>query len=578
MPQKRLRVVQGVALFIFSVIIARLFYWQVMSGSRLQAIAQIQHESTIELPASRGQILTRDGFPLVMNQSVYLTYLYTPTLNLSPFETSEKLAPFAVEWKEEEATLSAEIKAARISAQKDTLMSKISGNQTTWIPIKRLTYPVVKNQIETLGINGIGFEEYQIRHYPEASMAAQLVGFVGSDGTGKPKGYFGLEGFYDLELTGKSGVIRLEKDVNGRPISVGDYEGVAVREGRTLKTHVDRGLQLLVEESLAKGIEKYGALSGEVVIMEPKTGAIRALASLPKYDPARYKSADTSLYRIPAISDAYEPGSTFKVVVMAAGVDAGKVKADTQCFAECDGPVDIGKYTIRTWNDEYNPGTTMTEVLEHSDNTGMIFVANKLGQDLFIDYLKKFGFYDPTGIDLEGETTPVFRQKWGDIDLATGSFGQGLAVTSIQMVQAVGVIANQGKLMQPQVVDAVISEDGEVDIKPKVVRQVISKESARTLTEMMVESARHGEAQWAFLEGYRIAGKTGTAQIPVDGHYDKDKTMASFIGFAPADDPQFVMLVKLREPQSSQWASETAAPLWYNLARDIFSYYGIPPK
>ena len=223
----------------------------------------------------------------------------------------------------------------------------------------------------------------------------------------------------------------------------------------------------------------------------------------------------------------------------------------------------------------------MTKVLERSSNVGMVYVGRKLGKEKLIGFMKQFGLGAPTGIDLEEETSPELRPEraWSEIDLATASFGQGIAVTPIQMIRAVGALANNGALMEPHVVASIVDERGKaVDIKPKKVRQVISPSTARIITEMMVAAVDNGEAKWAKPKGYRIAGKTGTAQIPVAGHYDEDKTIASFVGFAPADNPRFVMLVTLREPSSSPWGSETAAPLFFTISRDLFTYWGIPPQ
>jgi cell division protein FtsI/penicillin-binding protein 2 len=219
----------------------------------------------------------------------------------------------------------------------------------------------------------------------------------------------------------------------------------------------------------------------------------------------------------------------------------------------------------------------MTEALVHSDNVAMVFVAQRLGKEAFVKKIKEFGFGQKTGIDLQEEVSGDLRQQWNEVDLAVGAFGQGLAVTGMQMVKAVGAIANGGKLMEPQVVYRVIG-DKEVVIKPKVVGQAVSPETAEVIKEMMVAAVEEGEAKWAAPKGYRIAGKTGTSQIPIAGHYDTDKTIASFVGFAPADNPRFVMLTKLREPQTSPWGSETAAPLFFRIAKDLLLYWGIPPS
>jgi cell division protein FtsI/penicillin-binding protein 2 len=222
----------------------------------------------------------------------------------------------------------------------------------------------------------------------------------------------------------------------------------------------------------------------------------------------------------------------------------------------------------------------MTDVIVHSDNVGMSFVSDKMGADLLYDYLTKFGFGVNTGVDLQGEFSPEIRKKgtWNIVDLATASFGQGIAVTPIQLIKAASIIANGGVEVSPQVVDKLRGLDWMYDIKPQLGKRVISEQAAKDITAMMVEAAKKGEAKWTSLKGFNVAGKTGTAQIPIAGHYDKEKTIASFIGFAPADNPKFVMLVTLQEPKSSPWASETAAPLWFSIAKGLFNYYKIQPE
>ena len=222
----------------------------------------------------------------------------------------------------------------------------------------------------------------------------------------------------------------------------------------------------------------------------------------------------------------------------------------------------------------------MMDVLINSDNVRMSFVGQKLGADLLYDYLAKFGIGSETGVDLQGEATGRLRERgtWNIVDLATTSFGQGVSTTPLQMVRAVGAIANDGVIATPQVVDRLVGEGWEEDIKPVYGERVISEKAAKEITDMMAEAAKGGEAKWTHTGGFRVAGKTGTAQIPIAGHYDEDKTIASFVGFAPYNDPEFVMLVTLREPQTSPWASETAAPLWYSIARDLFIYFGVQPQ
>ena len=543
---------------------ARLFYWQVFSFENLSAAAERQHWVSFEIPAKRGEILASDGAPLVSNQEAFLVFASLPEIKDKAETIVDKLVPFLE--KDDTATMAGLIK------------ERLSRTDLVWVPLKNEISRETKTEIENLNLEGIGFEEEQKRSYPEGSASAHLLGFVGRDINGQRKGYFGLEGYYDLELKGWSGLLKREKDASGKPILISEAKKEEQRDGRTLLTTIDRTIQFLISEKLEEGLNRYGAASGSVVVMEPQTGAILGMAALPNYDPENYSSFDKKLYSNPVVASSYEPGSTFKILVMAAALNEGVIKPETRCD-RCSGPRSISNYTIKTWNEEYFPDSTMIEVIQHSDNVGMVFVGEKLGIDKMVDYLEKYGFGNATGIDLEDESSPKLRphQEWKPIDLATVSFGQGIALTPLQMTKAVATLANGGYLVTPFVVQKVISEEGTTEIKPKKGEQILKSTSTLMVTEMMVNAVDSGEAKWAKPKGYRIAGKTGTAQIPVAGHYDKEKTIASFVGFAPADNPQFVMLVTLREPASSPWGAETAAPLWFDIAREIFTYYGIQP-
>ncbi len=546
-------------------ITSRLFYWQIVSSENLAAIAASQHWISFEVPAKRGQILAADGSPLASNKEAFLLFASLPQINEDASQISDKLS--LILEPDDPATMTALIK------------ERLLREDLIWVPLKHKISRSQKEEIESLKIAGLGFEEEQRRTYPEGSSSAHLLGFVGSDINGQDKGYFGLEGYYDLELKGRPGLLRREKDASGKPILVGDVQREEEKNGRTLVTTIDRSIQFIINEKLKEGLERYGALSGSVIVMEPQTGAILGMSSWPTYDPQNFADFDKELFPNPIVASSYEPGSTFKVLIMAAAIDIGVVKPETKC-TKCSGPRVISDYVLKTWNEQYFPDSNMVEIIQHSDNVGMIFVAEQLGVESLYAYLKKYGLGQKTGIDLEDETTPQLRpeEDWRLIDLATASFGQGIALTPLQMIRAVNTIANGGKLVEPYLVSKVISEDGEVEIKPDVGREVLKTKTAFILTEMMVNAVDQGEAKWAKPEGYRIAGKTGTSQIPVAGHYDEEKTIASFIGFAPADKPRFIMLLTLREPSSSPWGSETAAPLWFDIAEELFTYYGIQPQ
>lgn len=559
-------------LFLFAIII-RLFYWQVVRAEFLQSQADNQHFTDKKLDATRGDILFADGSILTSSNPVFTLY------GLPKVIASNQKGGIAYSLAK---ILSSD---TEVEASARDIANKLS-QDLYWVLLRKNVQPEQKKQIEALNLQSIGFEEDSDRFYPEGSSSAHLLGFLGEDAKGADKGYFGLEGYYDGELRGISGQVRHEKDALGLPILIGNFLTNEARNGKDLVLNIDRSVQFIVERSLQAGIEKYGAKSGSVVVMNPKSGGILALAAYPNYDPAEYFNFPKEYYKNPVVADQYEPGSTFKVLVMASALNEDVVKPDTHCDV-CSGPISMGGFTIRTWNNQYLPDINMKNVIVHSDNTGMVFVGRKLGLDRFYSYLENFGFGEPSNIDLQDESSPDIRPKdnWKEIDLATASFGQGIAVTPIQMVTAISAIANGGNLMEPHVVKEIKNEKGSFEInqvccftiKPKVVRQVMKPATAQIVKEMMVAAVEEGEAKFFRLKGFKIAGKTGTAQIPVAGHYDANKTIASFVGFAPADNPKFVMLVRYDEPSASIFGAETAAPTFFEIARQLLLYYKIAP-
>lgn len=538
--------------------------------------AKSQYGSTLEITAPRGSILARDGTYLAARGEAYLIYAEIPKLKNSPKEIANLLAPFFTSDQDNSEDTDSKV---ILLAEVERIQSLLEKKGIVWVALKQKVSPEVKKDIEAVGLAGIGFEIKEDRFYPEASSAAHLLGFVGKNEEGGDRGYFGLEGYYDLTLKGKPGFVKNEKDLLGNVISIGESSETSAIDGIDLITNIDKTVQLILEKRLKEGIEKYGAKAGTAIILNPKDGAVLGISSYPSYDPAEYFKYGDEFFRNPAVSSSFEPGSVFKILVMAAGLDSGVVTPETKCEI-CAGPLKVDKYFIETWDGEYYPDSTMTDVIKHSDNVGMAFVGQKLGADTLYDYLEKFGIGKETGIDLQGEASPRIREKgtWNIVDLATASFGQGIALTPIQMIRAASVIANDGVLATPQIVDKLRLGDWEEDIKPETGERVISVQTANEITAMMAEAAKNGEAKWTHLRGFKVAGKTGTAQIPIAGHYDDEKTMASFVGFAPYDEPEFIMLITLTEPQSSPWASETAAPLWYSVARDLFPYFGIQPE
>ncbi len=544
-------------LFLYLFVLLKLFYWQVLRGADLKKIGEAQSTESLIQKSSRGDILTSDNFPLATNKISYLVYA-NPKLINNKDEYAKKLSEL-------------------LSLPESSISAKLSQN-LFWVRLASKVDDATRKNIEHEKLSGIGFQQETDRYYPEGSMAAHLIGFVGKDENGEDKGYFGLEGFYNEQLKGRDGKLYVVKDALGNTI-INDIRQLPKIDGRNIVLNIDRTIQYYAQKELSRGINTYDADGGTVIIMEPASGKVLAMASFPNFNPQDYYDFDSSSYKNPAISSLYEPGSTFKVLVMSSGMDLDLVKPDTKCDI-CSAAIKIGEYSIKTWNEKYYPNTTMTEVIQHSDNTGMVFVAKKLGIDKMIKYLTDFGINDNTEIDLQGEISGSIRDRdlWYPIDLATSSFGQGISITPMQLIVAVNTIANGGNLMKPYVVSKIIKEDGkEVLIKPESKGRVIKESTAKVMTWVMVNAVEKGEAKWAKIPDYKFAGKTGTAQIPVAGHYDPTKTIASFVGFFPANDPKISMLVLVDRPKKSIYGAETAAPIFFSIARQILNYYNIRP-
>lgn len=544
--------------FLFFLVVVRLFYWQVVKASDLSSLAKEQYGNVVKIQPRRGDIETSDGYPIAGSKLSYLVFAN----------------PKEVKYKNTLAnTLSTDLDIDKASISASLSQDKF------WVPIATNVDAQTKEKVARLNLPGVGFEESYARSYPEASLGATLLGFVGKDENGAPKGYFGLEGYYERLLHGKEGVAIQIKDALGQPILAKMHSGGEEVNGSSLILSVNREIQFMVEDKLKTARDRYQAESASAIIMNPKTGEIVAMASFPSFDPQHYQDFSNNEFKNPLITDLYEPGSTLKPIVMASAIDAGLLKPDSRC-PRCSGPVPVGGYSIHTWNDKYYGSPTMTEVIIHSDNTGMVYVAQTLGLDRMLSYLNKFKIGNQTGIDLQGEVSASLKPKyeWHSVDLATTGFGQGISITPIELMQAFSALANGGVIMQPRLVSQIVTPEGKkVSVENKKVSQPISQSTAKIMTEILVQAVNKGEAQYARVKGYRIAGKTGTASIPIEGHYDPTQTIASFIGYAPAEDPKFLMLVIFNRPKASIYGAETAAPVFFDIARNLLTYYQIPP-
>src|SRR3989344_3819391 len=407
--------IKAVQIFIFVIaimIVARLFYWQFIAKVKGNFESIISEDN---LPAARGEIYDSQDSPLVTNQEAFLIYGKPHDLKQSPKDIAQKIAPYLI--SEKYATASAGLsedeqkaKDAEIKTKEEELTNRLATKTLFWVQLSRKITKDAKEKIQAMNIAGLGFEADQKRFYPESSMAAQLLGFVGSDKFGVDTGYYGLEGYWDRRLRGKSGRLGQETDPFGFPILVGKYRPIEPQKGASLYLTLDRSIQFMVEKNLRQAAQKYGAKDGTVIIADPKTGGILSMATYPTYAPAIWQVSDEKFYRNPAVADTFEPGSIFKLVAMSAALDLSVVEPTTRCDV-CSGPRQIGGYEISTWNKKYYPNSTMTEIIQHSDNVGMTFVSEKLGIDKFYDYISQFGFGKTTGIDLQEEAPGFIRQK-----------------------------------------------------------------------------------------------------------------------------------------------------------------------
>lgn len=552
--ERRWFLIVGVLL---ALVIVRLGYWQIFRHNDLKTQAEAQYRRTITSDGTRGTIWTADGYPLVINESRFRLFAQPFRIEGDPSVLAQQLCTLLPE----------------LQTECGKLATDLSNSESKWKYLAQDLSEAQRASISALKEPGIGFEEFEVRSYPQASMAAHLIGFVGKNDEGADTGYFGIEGALENELRGREDTRTVLTDALGYQLSPEDVRTTRLR-GRDVILTIRRDVQELAESQLKYGMERYGAKSGEIIIIDPENGDILALANAPSFNPKETGSSPPEAFINRSLSDVYEPGSTLKVLTVAAGLNEGVITPETSC-TNCSGPRQIAGYSIKTWNDVYQPGITMTEALEKSDNTAMIFIAERLGSDKLRSYLKKFGLGEPIGVELQGDRTTPFPTQWGPVELATISFGQGVSTTSLQLVRAVTTIARGGEMVRPRIIKATRDES---DQETPVVtgEQVISPETATTMKTMMIAAAEHGEAQWVYSKKFRAAGKTGTSQIAEGGSYNPDKTIASFIGFSPPENPKFVMLVKLVEPQSSPWAAETAAPLWYRVADQLHMLLNIP--
>lgn len=534
-------------------LVGQLVRWQIIEHPRFVALAEAEHQNEWVIPPRRGEIRDHTGHLLAADVIQY-DISASPKIMSDPYATADRLY--------------------RLLGMSRDEVVKLLTSDSTWVPIAKAAPQAVGETIIEWDIIGLLAEPHAKRVYPEGDLAAHLLGFVNNNGNG----FYGVEGYYDDILRGRAGLQTGERSPFGEIIPLGASRYVPPVSGATLYLTIDRGVQRLIERELEAAVAQYGAQGGSVVVLQPKTGAILGMASYPAYDPNNYNASDDHLFFDPVVSQQYEPGSVFKIISMAAGLDAGVVGPMGTIYD--GGSIEVGGRVIYNWDRQGHGTVDMTEVLAQSLNVGIAQVAVALGKDRFYTYLKRFGFGRLTEVDLSSEGPGTLKTPkeadWHESDLGTNSFGQGIAVTPLQIAAAVAAVANDGMLIKPYIVQKIVDSERELEVKPIVVRRAVSQETATTLTGMLVEALKRANSE-ALVPGYEVAGKTGTAEIPVPGGYHPTLTLGSFAGYLPAADPQVLVLVIIDRPTTSRWGNTTAAPTFKRIAEQLVVMLNIPP-
>lgn len=559
----------GMAAVLAAVLLGKLVYWQVVEHQKISLLAAKQHQVTFKLPSQRGKIFDRSGQLLATD---------TPVANVV---ADPSLIP----------------RAAR--SQIAGSLAPLLGMTATDI-LKQLEMPLkfeylkhklpkeTADKISALHLAGIGLEDDSRRSYlssvdPAApteprSLAGNLLGFVNDGGTGQ----YGLEQYYDGQLKGHDGYESTLKTGTNETIVLSDVKKVLPQDGTSLQLGLDSQVQFFAEKALAAGVKKTGAESGSVIIMEPSTGNIIAWADYPTFDANNFGGSDAKLFTDPVVSSLYEPGSVMKVVTLSGGLQSGAITPD-YTFNET-GSVNVGGYNIQDWDHKPHGNISMTRVLELSLNVGAVKVQQIEGPDNFYKFLGAFGIGSLTGIDVAGEVAQPLKplRNYYPSELATTAFGQGVAVTPIELISAINTVANGGRFVHPRVVTSTILADGSrKDVPQDLGTQVLATQAEKDMRQMMINVVEHGSGWTTKMDGWQnqIAGKTGTANVPEGGKYT-DKVISSFVGFMPANNPRFTMLVIMRNPKGDTLAQEgtfTAAPVWKSIAQQILVQRQVTP-
>ena len=559
---KRIEYTVRVLLCIAVVLVGRLFFLQIIDKSDLQAknLSQVQVDRKLQSP--RGTIYDRNGRPLAMSVVTKSLYADPKMIKQSPSEVAELIAPY-------------------VTMSKADIVKSLQ-EDTAFVWIDRMMEPekskAVAQLIEDKNVEGLNFVEESKRYYPNGNLAAQVLGFVGTD----DKGLDGLEMVLDDELKGGIQKELVATDRKGNAIFGSVLSKYLPDKGKSVTLTIDASIQFIAERALDKAMEDTGAKHASVIVMDPKTGEILAMANRPTYDPNHYSQGSEEDFKNIAVTNLYEPGSTFKPIIASAALASGKWKLD-QVYND-KGSFAANGHVMQNWNGEGYGPVRLIDILKFSINTGMAEIGTTTGADILSKYVRNYGFGSKTGIELPGEGDGILYNPddMSKLDVATMSIGQGIAVTPLQMVRAFGAIANGGSMMKPHIIKSYSNSQGDVTstTETSVVGQPVPAETAKTIVDILEKEVSEGGGTKAMVEGYHFGGKTGTAQKldTKHGGYLDGQYIASFIGFGPVEDPKFVVLVVIDDPQKgSYYGSQIVAPVFKDIVSQLVRYYQMSP-
>jgi len=543
-------------------VVGRLFFLQILERKLYEAQALGQQTVFNNVIGSRGQIFCENSQEskgvqesgeiksLAINEDSW-------AISVNPKDIIDKQA-FATAL------------SSAIGQPQEQILSELD-SQGSYVVIQKDLSTAELNKIKALNLKGLFWQNVPDRFYPQGEMASEVVGFLGGSGSGQ----YGVEGYYDDILKGKSGVQEKKSGID----SLFSNDDQISMDGSDIYLTIDYNIQFQAEELLKQEQKKDDIDSGQIIVLKPDTGKILALANFPNFDPNQYsKEKDLSIFQNSAVQKLFEPGSIMKPFTMAAAINEGKITPDTT-YTDT-GVVTFGSKSIHNFDNEVWGKQTMTQVLENSINTGAVFAEQQIPHKTFFDYIDKFGFTQKTGVDLQGEvySRNDSLKNGPDMNFATASFGQGIELTPMQIARGFCAIANGGKLVRPYIVEKIVNGGEQTYTKPEISDPVVSQQTISQLNSMLIDVADKGFNAAANIPGYYFAGKTGTAQVPLENGrgYDPDKTIQSYVGYGPALNPQFLILVKLDNPKVPKSAL-SAVPVFKQLAEYIINYWQIPP-